>query len=69
MPTATGASPAAGQTWTQEHIRLEDSVTKALGSFPTEDLPEVTYTPAWDTLNLKDISARVAQLPYWGGTF
>ena len=60
---------AAGQTWTQEHIRLEDSVTKALGSFPTENLPEVTYTPAWDTLNLTDISARVAQLPYWGGTF
>ena len=60
---------AAGQTWTQEHIRLEDSVTKALGSFPVENLPEVTYTPAWDTLNLTDLSARVAQLPYWGGTF
>lgn len=60
---------AAGQTWRETHIRLVDSVTKALGSFPGENLPSVTYAPAWDTLNLKDLSARVAQLPYWGGTF
>lgn len=60
---------AAGQTWRETHIRLVDSVTKALGAFPTEDLPQVTYAPAWDTLNLTDLSPRVAQLPYWGGTF
>lgn len=60
---------AAGQTWRETHVHLVDSVTKALGSFPGENLPEVTYTPAWDTLNLTDLSARVAQLPYWGGTF
>jgi phage tail protein X len=60
---------AAGQSWRETHIRLEDSVTKALGYFPTEDLPQVTYAPAWDILNLTDISPRVAQLPCWGGTF
>ena len=59
---------AAGQTWRETHIRLVDDVTKALGRFPGENLPTVTYAPAWDTLKLKDLSARVAQLPYWGGT-
>lgn len=59
---------AASQTWRETHIRLVDDVTKALGRFPGENLPTVTYAPAWDTLKLKDLSARVAQLPYWGGT-
>jgi len=59
---------AAGQTWRETHIRLVDDVTKALGRFPGENLPTVTYAPAWDTLKLKDLSTRVAQLPYWGGT-
>lgn len=60
---------AAGQTWQDAHIRLTDAIIQALGSFPGEDLPPVTYTPAWETLDLSNISARVAQLPYWGGTF
>lgn len=60
---------AAGQTWQDVHIRLYDAIVQTLGSFPTEDLPSVTYAPAWDTLNLTDLSPRVAQLPYWGGTF
>lgn len=60
---------AAGQTWTEEHMRLENSIIQTLGAFPMEDLPEVAYAPAWDTLNLTDLSTRVAQLPFWGGTF
>ena len=60
---------AAGQTWQQAHIRLTDTIIQTLGSFPMEDLPQVTYAPAWETLDLTGISARVAQLPYWGGTF
>ncbi len=64
----TRAAAAAGQTWQETHIRLVDSIIKAQGSFPEEDLPEAAYAPAWDTLNLTDLSPRVAQLPYWGGT-
>ena len=60
---------AAGQAWQEVHIRLTDAITQALGSFPMEDLPQAAYTSAWDTLDLTNLSARVAQLPYWGGTF
>lgn len=60
---------AQGQTWTEEHRLLEDQIVKAQGSLPADRLPDVTYAPAWETVNLTDIDARVAALPYWGGWF
>ncbi|MEI3306778.1 MAG: hypothetical protein V8R40_12645 [Dysosmobacter sp.] len=60
---------AQGQTWTEEHRLLEDQIVKAQGSLPADRLPDVTYAPAWETVNLTDIDARVAALPYWGGYF
>ena len=60
---------AAGQTWTKEHVLLTDQLIKAQGALPRDRLPDVAYAPAWETLDLTGISARVAQLPYWGGTF
>lgn len=60
---------AQGQTWTEEHRLLENQIVKAQGSLPTDRLPDVTYAPAWETVNLTNIDARVASLPYWGGYF
>lgn len=60
---------AQGQTWTEEHKLLEDQIVKAQGSLPADRLPDVTYAPAWETVNLTNIDARVAALPYWGGWF
>ena len=60
---------AQGQTWTEEHRLLENQIVKAQGSLPADRLPDVTYAPAWETVNLTNIDARVASLPYWGGYF
>ena len=52
-----------------QRYALEDQIIKSQGSLPADRLPDVTYAPAWETVNLTNIDARVAALPYWGGWF
>ena len=58
---------AQGQTWTEEHDRLLKEIQETVGTLPEDRLPEVSYAPIWETLDLSDIDSQVAGLPYWGG--
>lgn len=58
---------AQGQTWTEEHKLLENQIVKAQGSLPADRLPDVTYAPAWETVNLTNIDARWPPSPTGAG--
>ena len=60
-----------GKRWAQLRdmlLLLEPAdIALILDKLPEDRLPEVSYAPIWETLDLSDIDSQVAGLPYWGG--